>query len=851
MATTSVLNIPESDVTLAWRSPYVSEALNRKAQSQGRGVIRGFRPTVGVGARELRFLVGAEGDSVVNGGGLGASFDHLLTYRAKTDIAITLPNDAGALYFIYFVAGYSSGATTTPRLIAYTEADFTAGVPQADGGVLLCAATVPAGATPCVARDIHFSGSAGGRLFLREIHHGNKETASLSAEMSRTTDTLEMFSFGVMHETLGSSCLVVEDGTAETGKGFLRCIWGAGEGSSSSYASVYFSPVFVESLSPMPSKIRLMVRYRTSVSFAVTPHGSHVETCFGLKGVCKEGETIGIGYAGASMSGLVEEMQSGDRAERIEFTTADATTSWRWKAMEFDLSREHTTGGQIESITPRLFWGAGWGVGSELDIDRVVVATDLPEVARSANEPKVSKGSDFSTGSHFGERKGDSSLFSMENYIFLDGSGGTAGSDGDLHIKIGQSNSDWRTSPFARGPGGGDMAITFSGTGRPLTDNRVYFENATLTSDSGSDFSWHGTGEFIGGLTVDDLTVSGSVIDGGNQGATLTSTGAAGTKIIALGAGNDVYVGSGGTASVIATGIATLKSTDSSVYVEGQYNAYLKATGAASVTVSTDVLIEGQDVWVTASGTDGDVILTATDDITLTATDDIRIASDAISMGAGLSVESVTTGELKLTADREIRLQVKGGAGDDIDLETEGDVELHCNSVRAYCASGSGASGGFYVYGTSTFAITGGLASTGVNWSNVMEGPGGYLLTAASRAVLKKDIGDIPLGLQAVLSLHPVQYRTRNVDESEDFIGGFIAEEVAAVSPLFVILGEDWEYEAGTEKLVDGKKVLKSDEQVPADVDQRALLSAAVKAIQELSAKVDAMQVEIDTLKGV
>ena len=137
---TTVLTIPDSEVTIKWRQPYVSEALNRKLSVVPRGVARGFILTGDPGNNDKVLLVvdPATGDSVVNGSGPAASGGgtYFVTWRVLTSQTINIAAD-GNLHFLYFVPGYSLGVATAPKVIDYTEAEYEAGTPQAAGGVLL------------------------------------------------------------------------------------------------------------------------------------------------------------------------------------------------------------------------------------------------------------------------------------------------------------------------------------------------------------------------------------------------------------------------------------------------------------------------------------------------------------------------------------------------------------------------------------------------------------------------------------------------------------------------------------------------------------------------------------------
>jgi trimeric autotransporter adhesin len=106
----------------------------------------------------------------------------------------------------------------------------------------------------------------------------------------------------------------------------------------------------------------------------------------------------------------------------------------------------------------------------------------------------------------------------------------------------------------------------------------------------------------------------------------------------------------------------------------------------------------------------------------------------------------------------------------------------------------------------------------------------GYLSSAgawvsASDARLKKNIRNIEYGLNAVISTQPRHYERNDVDGT--YIG-FVAQELQAVIP----------------------EVVSGDPETQLGVDYGSLVAVAFKAIQELSAKNDALTARITALEG-
>ena len=95
--------------------------------------------------------------------------------------------------------------------------------------------------------------------------------------------------------------------------------------------------------------------------------------------------------------------------------------------------------------------------------------------------------------------------------------------------------------------------------------------------------------------------------------------------------------------------------------------------------------------------------------------------------------------------------------------------------------------------------------------------------TALSDINKKKDFEESTIGLSAILGLKPTLYRMKEEDESAEKQLGFIAQEVKEFIP-----------QAYIEK-IDGERTF-------IGLQDRPIISALVKAIQELSAKVTALE---------
>lgn len=117
----------------------------------------------------------------------------------------------------------------------------------------------------------------------------------------------------------------------------------------------------------------------------------------------------------------------------------------------------------------------------------------------------------------------------------------------------------------------------------------------------------------------------------------------------------------------------------------------------------------------------------------------------------------------------------------------------------------------------------------------------GYRI-GTSRRETKYDINPITQELvDGINQLQPVTYIYK-ADEEKQTIGGFIAEEVAEVSPLFAKWGPNYKIsESGS---IEIDNVL-DDTSIPSDINDRAILAAAVAKIQQLEKEINQLKAKI------
>ena len=114
--------------------------------------------------------------------------------------------------------------------------------------------------------------------------------------------------------------------------------------------------------------------------------------------------------------------------------------------------------------------------------------------------------------------------------------------------------------------------------------------------------------------------------------------------------------------------------------------------------------------------------------------------------------------------------------------------------------------------------------------ANVVIDPSGFLYRSTSSLKYKENIESLPYGLTEVLQLNPITFSSKNENENGVRFAGLIAEEVDAVG-----LNEFVQYAP------DGS---------PDALHYGNMVSLAFKAIQELNAKVEALQARVAELEA-
>jgi hypothetical protein len=227
----------------------------------------------------------------------------------------------------------------------------------------------------------------------------------------------------------------------------------------------------------------------------------------------------------------------------------------------------------------------------------------------------------------------------------------------------------------------------------------------------------------------------------------------------------------------------------------------------------------------------------------------IANVTESLSLGAlafytgGSSVSNTVPERMRITSAGKVCIGVTSplitgatlslaSGGDNTSLALKGDSGTNCGSIR-YTS---------YTTGANRFQ----LASNENNWflfnadgtSYAYVGQSITSWSFGSDRRIKKDIVDLPYGLETILAIQPRKYKLLS-NNSNDI--GFVAQELKLVVPE-AVEGEEIPYSDDDTNMERASKTM--------GVSKDKLIPILVKAIQELNAKVDAQALEIQALKG-
>ena len=117
------ISIDVDNLTIKYRQPYVSEALNRKAKAGFGGILRGFLPKKDPNVAQKLLLDVDEqtGDSVMNIVNQGSP-EFSIAWTLSSSLSVSVPNNAG-YFHLYIDHGYIFGQDTNPSMTWFSTAE--------------------------------------------------------------------------------------------------------------------------------------------------------------------------------------------------------------------------------------------------------------------------------------------------------------------------------------------------------------------------------------------------------------------------------------------------------------------------------------------------------------------------------------------------------------------------------------------------------------------------------------------------------------------------------------------------------------------------------------------------------
>jgi trimeric autotransporter adhesin len=366
----------------------------------------------------------------------------------------------------------------------------------------------------------------------------------------------------------------------------------------------------------------------------------------------------------------------------------------------------------------------------------------------------------------------------------------------------------------------------------------------------------NGSGSITEEITIDGVKVG----QGGGNVATNTAVGVDALAANEAGGTNNTAVGyqaldantTGDNNVAMGRGALTSNTTASNNTAIGDSALATNTTGTANVAVGTDALIFnttgsnntalGTSALVqnttasgnTAMGFGAGIAITTGADNTIIG----REAGEALTTsGSCVFIGSYsgeqTTGANNTFVGKDSGYLVTTGAKNTILGRYNGNgggLDIRTASNRIVLSDGDGfprmhfLSDGEPVIPRLTSSTTGSAANVFVSSTT------GELVRSTSSLKYKRDVQDATHGLAEVMQLRPVTYKGKSQVDGETVFGGLVAEEV---------------HDAGLTEFVQY-----AADGTPDALAYGNMVSLCVKAIQELSAQVTALQAEVNALKG-
>ena len=233
---TDISTIADSKLSMVWRTQYVTEALNRKAKSERRGIMRGFQAVPNAGGNDMVDLLVDPVflDSTMNLVGITGDFS--VTYRETATVLLDLSGLPAARHYIAAIPGYTVGAATVAKIVAYDETEFEAGAIDVASGVLLFAANTSGNTAVLNPYDIMTAGCSSTGTADKEFISGHQKFGAASNDdgyqlVIDSVPTLGRWNSKIEYSLTGATTAVFDKSEFKQGNGSLK-ITGGGVGTA-------------------------------------------------------------------------------------------------------------------------------------------------------------------------------------------------------------------------------------------------------------------------------------------------------------------------------------------------------------------------------------------------------------------------------------------------------------------------------------------------------------------------------------------------------------------------------------------------------------------------------------------
>lgn len=404
------LQISTDEISIRYRQPYVSEALNRKASSEDSGVQKGFIPsTIGAMPNAIKLLADeVSGTSVMN---LTNSADKEFTvaWVKEGDFEITVPAVA-QWHHLFVDHGYEFGSETTPTMTWYTDGEVTDPA-VIQHGIYLCSALgVAAGQNVSEVKTLAAVGGSGLALkrstsstalartrvrgyneepvFFTDFSGASMSPVDLTPGLTKSVTAkiaLDGQTFSQDGGVAGVLNLVAETETGSHGLLFHRRPSDTENSLNGTNTKRFALPAYIpvgedpEGTSPTRT-LRVAVRFKSVRNFALRFAGTNPDWSLSVNFAYNRSEPlIGPNVIGGISTYTISPTQGIQSTESITLSNqANGVGVWNWGVAEFKIPNADSVGNYASVTGASLVVTIPDMLADEyILIDRVLVESDV------------------------------------------------------------------------------------------------------------------------------------------------------------------------------------------------------------------------------------------------------------------------------------------------------------------------------------------------------------------------------------------------------------------------------------------------------------------------------------------